>query len=306
MNLPVQQRTWLAAGLVFGLLDCRLAGAQIAANPPPTSEPAPFGRLATPTPPVKSPVGFFRELLAMSPGERRQALTNRPPDNQQGILAKVAEYEALPPDDRELRLRATELRFYLVPLLSAPAANRPAALSQIPADVRKLVESRLQQWQILPPPLQEQILADDQKLQHYLQLAGGSPRPDQQTLPPYPPDLQREIEDKGRRVDQFFGLTPEEKTEALAKLSEAERRQTEATLRIFEKLTREQRDQCIRAFGAFSRLSAEEQRQFLKNAERWQAMTPAERQEWRDLVRDVPQLPPLPPDFATSVAPDKR
>ena len=53
----------------------------------------------------------------MTPDERENFLTNRPPEIRKRILAKVGEYEALDPDERELRLRATELRWYLMPLL---------------------------------------------------------------------------------------------------------------------------------------------------------------------------------------------
>jgi hypothetical protein len=43
-------------------------------------------------------------------------------------------------------------------------------------------------------------------------------------------------------------------------------------------------------------MSAEQRQQFLKNAARWQAMSSAERQAWRDLVRQIPIWPPEPPE----------
>ena len=55
----------------------------------------------------QSPVEFFRNLLAMSPRDRNDFLTNRPPPVRERILAKVNEYLALDPGERELRLRAT-------------------------------------------------------------------------------------------------------------------------------------------------------------------------------------------------------
>ena len=76
--------------------------APVPANPP----PAPVSLMGLP--PGKCPVDFFRELLAMTPAEQRQSLTNRPAGIQKLILAKLREYQTLPPDERELRLRATE------------------------------------------------------------------------------------------------------------------------------------------------------------------------------------------------------
>ena len=255
-------------------------------------------------PPARCPVDFFRELLAMDPDERPRALTNRPPELRQQILVKVREYEALPADERELRLRATELRWYLVPLLALPRVRQTAQLGSIPPSLRKLVEARLVQWNLYPPGLQKQLLEDDQNTQLYLQFAAGTPRQKQtllQSLTPaerqnmerkilYPPGLDHSLSGLG----QFLDLTAEEKSRVLASLSETERQQIARTLRMFEDLPRPQRLQCVRSFEKFAGLSPQEQQRFLRNAERWEAMTPAERDTWRKLVQQAQSLPPLP------------
>src|SRR5271170_8524159 len=128
----------------------------------PQSLSSPSGKMAaisrTPPPPpmASSPVAFFRNLLAMTPGERADFLTNRPLAIRAGILVKVNEYEALDPDERELRLRATELRWYLMPLLQTGPTNRAEQLARVPDDLRDLVKDRLVQWDILPPPLKQE------------------------------------------------------------------------------------------------------------------------------------------------------
>ncbi len=288
MSLRRPLGVWLLAGVFVCLPVSRPFLAQTA-----TSVPSP----AAPASAIQSKVRFFRELLSMTPEGRQRALTNRPPENQQAILAKVAEYEALPPGQRELRLRATELWGYLGPLLALPPTNRVTALALVPADLREMVASRLEQWQIIPPSLQAQILADDRKLQLYFQLIDISASPASAPLKIYPPGLREQLEAETRQVSPFFDLTQVEKARVLETLSEPERRQMESTLSAFEMLPAAQRDECIRAFSAFGRFSAEEQREFLQNARRWQAMTPTERQEWRDLVRNIPEWPPLPPGF---------
>lgn len=247
----------------------------------------------------------------MAPVQRRQALTNRPVESQQRILAKLGEYDALRPEERELRLRVTELRWYLLPLLSLPPTNRTAELVRVPADLRKLVAARLEMWDVVPPPWQTQILDDDRATQLYFQLEISTPKQREKLLEPLPPQRRAEVEagfnewvrlsaaDRQKlldRVNQFFDLTPKEKTKVLATLSGAERQQMEETLRTFERLPRLQRIQCIQSFVKFASLGPEERSQFFKNAERWQAMTPAERESWRKLVREVPLLPPLPPE----------
>jgi Protein of unknown function (DUF3106) len=283
MNPLRQQCVCLAAGLAVSWFSLGPATAQTTATPAAA--------------PGKSPVSFFRELLAMAPVERQQALSNRPLENQQRILAKIGEYEALSADERALRLQVTELRWYLVPLLSLPPGKRADALSQVPASLRPLIESRLEQWTILPPPIRDQILEDDQKLQLYLQLTGSIPAPQPEVLRLYPPGMREQLEAEVQKLNPFFEMTSEEKAKVLATLplSESERREMQATLRAFDKLPADQRAECVRAFGKFAGMSAAERQQFLRNAERWQAMSPAERERWRDLVRDVPLWPPLPP-----------
>ena len=251
----------------------------------------------------RSPVALFRQLLAMTPEERETSLTNRPPEIREGILAKVNEYEALDPDERELRLRATELRWYLLPLMRESPSNRTVRLAQIPADLHELVKSRLDQWIILPPQLQQEFLENEQALRYFAHL-DVSNNPTLQKIAPPGSELERwttmtETQRKqiATSVDQFFALTPDEKEAALNTLSDAERGQMEKTLQAFDKLPRNQRDECIRAFAKFTGMSASEKREFLRNAERWSQMSPADRQAWRDLVVNVPAWPPLPEGF---------
>ena len=208
-----------------------------------TNLPAPRRLLSAPTnmlspmppvSPVKSPVEFFRELLAMTPAERENYLTNRPPEIRDRILAKVHEYQALDPNERELRLRATELRWYLLPLLHESPTNRAARLAAVPDDLRDLVKARLAQWDILPPPLQQEFLENERTLRYFTHVdsTNGPPAPGGgwERTPP-DSDLARWnalSEDQRQKItaqfNQFFELTPTEKQETLNTLSDAERR----------------------------------------------------------------------------------
>jgi hypothetical protein len=253
----------------------------------------------------RSPVDLFRQLLAMTPDDREAFLTNRPPPVRERILAKVGEYEALDPNERELRLCATELRWYLLPLMQVPADQRAARLAQVPADLRELVGSRLMQWSILPPPLQEEFLENERTLRYFANVdtSNGPPLP-QDAAPDSEAARWNAMTEAQRKkitagVNQFFELTPDEKQAALGTLSDAERRQMKKTLQAFDQLPPGQREECTRAFAKFAGLSATEKQEFLKNAERWSRMSPADRQAWRDLVVNVPAWPPLPQDFIT-------
>jgi predicted Fe-S protein YdhL (DUF1289 family) len=249
----------------------------------------------------KSPVDFFRQLLAMTPDDRDNFLTNRPPQIRVRILAKVAEYEALDPNERELRLRATELRWYLMPLLREPATNQAAMLTLVPPDVRELIQARLEEWTILPPTLRDEFLANEHILYYFAHVdtrsvpAENSPRaPDESERAHWNGLSEAERRQITDGFNQFFELTPDEKQKAMNTLSETERQQMEKTLQSFDKMPASQRSECVNAFAKFASMNPIEKTEFLKNAERWSAMSPAERQAWRDLVVNVPQWPPLP------------
>ena len=180
------------------LLVAMLGLAQSPPLPPAGNLPICPTNLLPPAPRMHSPVDTFRELLALPQREREKILTNRPPEVRARILAKVREYQALGPDERELRLRATELRWYLTPLLRLPPAERAAQLAQVPEAMRGLVESRLTQWDVLPPPLQQEFLANDPAL-HYFAHVEPTNNPSAATAK------------ISEQFTAFFELTPQEK-----------------------------------------------------------------------------------------------
>jgi len=220
----------------------------------------------------------------MTPAERSSSLTNRPPEARAKILTKVREYQALGPDERELRLRATELRWYLTPLLSLPVEQREARLAQVPDDLRALVQSRLTMWDGLPPGLQQELLANDKTLRYFTHVNTTNT-----------PPASRQQQKIAEQFNLFFELTPNEKQQALNSLSEAERAAMQKTLDSFSQLPPKQRTQCLHNYAKFASMSADERTEFLKSAEKWSQMSPKERQTWRDLVAHVPQWPPMPP-----------
>jgi hypothetical protein len=304
-------RDWIGKALATGIFVAFPLAAETATNinAPHQLFPAAAILLPPALPHVKSPVDSFRELLAMTATERETALTNRPPAVRARILAKVREYAALDPNERALRLRATELRWYLLPLLLESPTNRAAQLAAVPDDLQPLVNSRLQQWDILPPTLQAEFFESQHALRYFTHVDSSSSPPG----PPMPPGWHPGPHDSDlthwdafsgdqrqtltARVNQFFELTPAEKQKTLNTLSDAERQQMEKTLEMFGQLPRAQRQQCLRAFTEFAGMTAQEKQDFLKNAQRWSQMSPKERQAWRDLVAHVPEWPPMPPQL---------
>src|SRR6478609_1586095 len=267
--------TGLSLGLSLGCLE-----AQTRTNSTMAVFPKP------PAPILRSPVDSFRGLLLLPAPERQKQLAARPPAVREQLLVKIREYQNLTPEERELRLKATELRWYLKPLMALPPTNRADRLATVPTNMLAMVQARLEQWDQFSPVVQQMLLTNQHGASY---LASGG------TANLYPPLPGEKVRQKlQERFERIFEFTPAEKEKVLATLSDVEQRQMQKTLSDFEKLSPGQRMQCVRSFAKFSGMSPVERQEFLKNAERWAQMTPAERQSWRYLVNAAPQLPPLP------------
>src|SRR6185503_16893538 len=159
---PTPVRGSLLWPLVAAFTSFWLSGfAQAPSVPAPGPNSGQHTNAQPPPPPNKSPVDLFRELWAMTPGEQRQFLADRAPENRRLLQAKLNEYKALSANERELRLRVTELRWYLLPLMQSPATNRVAQLAAVPAELRQMIHDRLRKWDQLDTQLQLEIWQND-------------------------------------------------------------------------------------------------------------------------------------------------
>jgi hypothetical protein len=263
-----------------------------------------------PMPKPVSPVAYFRELLAMTGSERWVELAKRPETQRAALLAKIEQYAAMPASDRELRLRATELRFYLLPLMRLTPEEREARLDAIPAEIRGLIEQRLVQWALIPPEFQRQLLENQAALQLFSRMHPESPANADDLVGRLPLETVSGMQEDFARwqalppaqqvqllqgFNNFFQLTAAEQARTLRTLSAEERTAMEKTLKQFDSLPASQRAACIQGFQQFVIMPASERARFLENADRWQAMTPEDREQWRRVVGQLSQMPPLPP-----------
>jgi hypothetical protein len=261
----------------------------------------------------RSPADTFRELLAMPPAARQQALAEKSDHYRKYLEGRLAEYEQLTPQERELRLRMVNLRWHLLPLMQMPPDQRAGRLAAVPEEDRPLVAARLQAWDQLAPDVQKELLVNQRTLDYFARLEGTTAAQKETILGAFSDDRRARLESELEYLrglpretrermfanfNQFFRLSDGEQEKILATLPRSVRAQTEKTLAAFEKLPAEERRRCMDSFRKFSDLSRAEREQFFVNAERWQAMSPEERDQWRNLVSKLPPLPPLPPGLA--------
>jgi hypothetical protein len=308
------------------LLCCWIAGQAGAQSPPPNpASPAstnlPGAHVGDPnTVPVRLPAlpgtktaaDTFRELLAMSPPERAQALADRSEHQRKYLQDRLREYESLPPEQREARLKQFELTCHMLGLMRLAPDKRATRLAAVPSDLRPLVDERLRQWDLLSPRVQQEALEYETTANYFLRVRSDPPSraegPGSATAPP-PPGAGERNSRLAEHLSRFLELPAKEQQKTLESLSSPERQAIARTLRAFSQLPPEQRAICLNSFAKFGRMSAEQRDQFLQNAARWNAMSPQERETWRTLVEIVPpgqptsRLPPLPPGDAVQGGP---
>jgi hypothetical protein len=293
-----------AATLILGLSLFAACALRAQPAPPPG---APAGRGAPPLPVPRSPVDYFRRLLALSPADRDKALADKSAAQRRALEAKLREYEGLSPTDRELRLRATELRWYLLPLLQMKPAQRRVLLEQVPAEERPLVDQRLVMWDLLPPPLQQELLENEKAIDYFTRLGATAPAQRTGVIGEAGSEYRQRVEAELARwvalpaaqrrrmlgsFNQFFQLNDTEKANVIAALPEPERELTARTVAALEELPSDQRLGCLDSFDKFSEMSPAERARFLQNAERWRRLSPEDQAGWRDLFARLPPLPP--------------
>lgn len=298
-----------SVGIAVGLLSLSLSFAQSfekASNAPPTTPP--LGDSAEEM--TGSPVSYFRQLLVMSPRERDQALASKPDSKRRPLLAKLEEYSKLTPEEREARLRLVEVWYYLQPLMNLGPAERSEKLAAVPVATRPLIEERLKWWDLVPQEHRKPFLENELAIQYFVRL-DSSTSAQRERLANKSVEEWKALEEKLQQwrarpaeerlkmyqhFQEFFDLSEHEKDKTLHALSDEEREKLQKSLEVFGKLPAQQRAACIDSFRKFSNLSKEERDQFLKNAERWQEMSPRDRQNWINLINLLPAQsgPPMP------------
>ena len=250
--------------------------------------PMPFARL------TPSPVELFRMLLATNSSARDAFLAGKSPKSQAVIQSKLREYEAMTPAAREARLQASQLHWYLPPLMGMNAAERARHVAAIPQPDRKLIEERLGLLSIFPPPLQNEIITNQNlfRLVETAEQSGGK-----NPLGDLTGEQRNKLEQQYQVWIKLVALPPDDRNKALSPLNEADRARMELTLSHLGGLSGEEREQAVQGFRKFAELSPADRITFLKTAERWRTMSAKDRQLWRSIVASMQRArtaPPLP------------
>ncbi len=287
--------------------------------------PMPQQATLPPVPKVRTPTDRFRELLAANFEQREALLSRKTPAARTLIEAKLLEFGALRPDEREIRLRLAQFQDSLRTLLPLTPTERGPLIAAVPEEDIPWIEERLAAWDLLPEAERRDVLESERRLSWFVRQAEVSS--DRQrveaymaTLSPSAQQVAREQMErwlalplaerskKAAAFSRFFDLTVDERQAALGTMSQTERLQMERALSDFAALTPDARERCVRGFQKFEALSPAEREQFLRRAERWKAMSPNDRAAWRRLVEKAltsPRKPPFPAEETMLASPPR-
>jgi len=204
--------------------------------------------------------------------------------------------------------------------MSIPQTNREPMLKRAPTPLQPLIEQRLVRWDELSGEKQKELLENETALRHFAEFSTFTPKQQQEALTNMPAAQRQALEaavakwqnlgedrrqEVAQRFEEYFGLRPEERARTLRTFSEADRHQMERALQFFGKLDSAKRARCVQALEKLTQFTPEEREEFLRNAERWQALSPAERKSWRALVMTL-SLPPMPKAPLPPLPPARR
>jgi hypothetical protein len=268
---------------------------------------------------------YFRQLLSTQGEERERLLSQRPAQREQ-FRVFIRAYESRPPEEREKRLQALELRLVITSLLRLQPGSRTQAVARLPESIRPLVKGRLDYWSQLAPDVQRILLENDRLLRIVTYVPPGNtapppPLPSASNLAAATNSTARQLEQlaaavrgwnslsEGKRVEaeavvrDLFVTKPGQSPPRHPPLNPTELTQMKSSLNRFKQLPVVQQSQCIKNFSELAKLPPAERQAFLRSAEEWQRMTPEDREAWRGLIKRARLIPPLPPGMRTPPPP---
>lgn len=299
--------------MLFSILYLAVAVTGFSAVPPlPDLPPSPLTHPSV----FKSPLEFFRKLLVMDASQRQVALAKRSDASRKVLERKLDEYDAMAPGLRELKLQATELRFYLHPLLTLPARQREISVAHIPEKFSALVKTRLEQWDMLAAETRREIVEKEWMLHAVLRygpkftavaVAQNLPAAEAERLTRQLHAWESLSPEKRRQMihqfNGFFSLNTGEQEDVLARLPEYQRVKVFATIEEIQVLPEAKRQECLDALQRFAGMSPVQRIAFFSNAAQWRQLSDLEQKSWRTVVKhfsaaaDPGEGPPLPPGF---------
>lgn len=232
-----------------------------------------------------SPISKFRTILNWSPEERSQFVKKQPANVQRILERKIMEYEALSESQREFRLIATELHFYLDPLLVGNRNIDPSAVQEVPPHLRKYIDQSVGFWNRIKPAHRDLLLAKKEAVSYLISISSRL----------Y--DLEKLMPKPAPEWDNLYNFLqlPHNKQLSFMKAYQIKPSiEMEKLLVAFQGLEDEEKRNCAHAFVCYLSFPNNLKTQFVDGLAEWSQKKPSERSIWREIASKYPRIRPVP------------
>ena len=262
-----------------------------------------------------SPVEKFRLLLEASSSELNSELDTYPEETRSRIRLKITEYRKLSVEKRRQKLVATELRWYLPPLLNVDQETRDLHLKKLEPILANVIYQRLLTWDTLPEDLKSSSSKSSLIIGHLSKAPSLNPplpnpsasgtlasaaQPSSQNTPSLPgaPGNSGSVkasnpvsEERLQRLQAYFGMSQEAKNATLKDASLMSDSIFMSRLNWLETMPEQLWERVLSHLIRFQELSAEEKKAFGQSIKTWNRLPQAEKQAMRNLVKRTPPFP---------------
>ncbi len=249
--------------------------------------------LAIETPRTASPISHFRQLLELNTQQREAIILRQEPSTRRILERKLEEYASLSEGEKEFRLFATELHFYLEPMIGRDSSIEKIPADRIPDSIIPHLRTAMDFWNQLPVSQRDLLLSKKKAITYLITLTYSSAR-----LSAIVPEQSDEWES----LNRFLALSLDKQKAFLNSYGLAGNTRIVQVLEKMASLSADQRDRSVHALTCYLSFPPAMKDRFMDGVHTWNSMKPTERTVWRQIADRYPRVKPAPLPFSTQTA----
>nr|MBI1231025.1 hypothetical protein [Cytophagales bacterium] len=232
-----------------------------------------------------SPIEHFRFILNLSSEDLEKYIVRQKPHVQAILRKKVEEYASLSIAEKDFRLRATELHYYLDSLLEHNSTVSLASLPPLPESLREEIMRAVHFWNNLSNAQRDLLFTKKATISYLVSLSS-------ENAPPMPVNRPA-MSSEWANLYHFLQLPYEKQKDFLGshKLNKAPKMQK--VLEAFSKMSMDEKERSANALVCFLSFPRDLQDRVSDGLTHWNSLDPSERTVWREIAGRSPTIVPM-------------
>jgi hypothetical protein len=241
-----------------------------------------------------SPIEHFRIVLNLSSEDLEKYILRQKPHVQPILRKKIEEYASLSRAEKDFRLRATELHYYLDSLLEHNSTVSLDSLPPLPESLKEEIMRAVHFWNNLSNAQRDLLFTKKATISYLVSLS-------RENVPPLPVNRPA-ISPEWANMYHFLQLPYEKQKEFLGsdKLNQAPK--MGKVLEAFSKLSVDEKERCANALVCFLSFPRDLQDRVADGLTYWNSLDPSERTVWREIAGRSPAILPMSNDISALTA----